>query len=114
MKTAGKNQKEFLAMGVSVPSKYRSLLKYILHSISEDMEVEYVDFTMKYDLQKKILYSKLVRLHQEFIHNHKTINIHCMEREEMETCFQKLMDIPPVIAVDQTVITERNGTWVLV
>jgi hypothetical protein len=65
MKTAGKNQKA-LAMGVSVPSKFRSLLKYILHSISEDMKVEYVDFTMKYDLQKKILYSKLVRVHQEF------------------------------------------------
>jgi hypothetical protein len=36
-----------------------------------------------------------------------------MEREEMETCYQKLMDIPSVIAVDETVITERNGTWVL-
>jgi hypothetical protein len=32
----------------------------------------------------------------------------------LETCFQKLIDIPSVIAVNQTVITERNGTWVLV
>jgi flagellar biosynthesis/type III secretory pathway chaperone len=77
-------------------------LKYILHAISEDMGIEYVDFTMKYDLQKKILYSKLVRLHQEFMHNHKTINIHCMEREEMETCVQQLQEISFVIAVDET------------
>jgi hypothetical protein len=55
MKTAGKNQKA-LAMGLSVPSKYRSLLNYIYQTISEDMKVEYVDFTMKHDLQKKILY----------------------------------------------------------
>jgi hypothetical protein len=73
MKTAGKNQKA-LAMGVSVLSKYRSLLKYILQTISEDMQVEYVDFTMKYDLQKKVLYNKLVRVQQEFMYNHKTIN----------------------------------------
>jgi hypothetical protein len=32
----------------------------------------------------------------------------------METCSQKLMEIPSVIAEDETVITERNGTWVLV
>jgi hypothetical protein len=69
---------------------------------------------MTYDLQKKILYSKLVRSHQEFMHNHKTINIHCMERDEMKTCAQKVMEIQSVIAVDETVITERNGTWVLV
>jgi hypothetical protein len=69
---------------------------------------------MKYDLQKKILYSKLVRLHQEFMHNHKTINIHCMEREEMKTCVQQLQAISSVIAVDETLITKRSGTWVLV
>jgi hypothetical protein len=69
---------------------------------------------MKYDLRKKILYSKLVRVHQEFMHNHRTISIHCMEREEMENCAQELMDIPSVIAVDEGVITERNRTWVLV
>lgn len=114
MKTPeGKNQKA-ISMGVSVPSKFRSLLKYILYAISEDMGIEYVDFTMKYDQQKKVLYNKLVRLHQEFMHNHKTVNIHCMEREEMKTSFEKLMEIPSVIAVDETVITERNGTWVLV
>jgi hypothetical protein len=83
----GKKQKVF-AMGVSVPSKFRSLLKYILHAISEDMGIEYIDFAMKYDLQKKILYNKLAGLHQEFMHNHKTINIHCMEREEMDICVQ--------------------------
>jgi hypothetical protein len=37
-----------------------------------------------------------------------------MEREEMKNSLQELMDIPSVIAVDETVITERNGTWVLV
>jgi hypothetical protein len=37
-----------------------------------------------------------------------------MEREEMKTCVQQLMEIPSVIAVDKTVITKRNGTWVLV
>ena len=114
MKTAdGKNQKAF-SMGVSVPSKFRSLLKYTLHAISEDMEIEYVDFTMKYDQQKKVLYNKLVRSHHEFMHNHKTVNIHCMEREEMKTCCKELIGIPSVIAIDETVITERNGTWVLV
>jgi hypothetical protein len=35
MKTAGKNQK-VLAMVVSVPSKYRSLLKYILQTINNN------------------------------------------------------------------------------
>jgi len=114
MKTAdGKNQKAF-SMGVSVPSKFRSLLKYTLHAISEDMKIEYVDFTMKYDQQKKVLYNKLVRSHHEFMHNHKTVNIHCMEREEMKTCSQELIGIPSVISLDETVITERNGTWVLV
>jgi hypothetical protein len=114
MKTAdGKNQKAF-SMGVSVPSKFRSLLKYILHAIGEDMNIEYVDFTMKYDQQKKVLYNKLVRSHHEFMHNHKTVNIHCMEREEMNTCCQELIGIPSVIAFDETVITERNGTWVIV
>jgi hypothetical protein len=40
MKTAeGKNQKA-LSMGVSVPSKFRSLLKYKLHGIGEDMKLE--------------------------------------------------------------------------
>jgi hypothetical protein len=78
------------------------------------MEIEYVDFTMKYDQQKKVLYNKLVRCHQEFMHNHKTVNIHCMEREEMKKCRQELIRIPSVIACDETVITERNGTWVLV
>jgi hypothetical protein len=114
MKTAdGKNQKA-LSMGVSVPSKFRSLLKYILYEISKDIGIEYVDFTIKYDQQKKVLYNKLVRCHQEFMHNHKTVNIHCMERDEMKTCCKELMEIPSVIAVDETVITERNGTWVLV
>jgi hypothetical protein len=108
MKTMdGKNQKA-LSMGVSVPRKFRSLLKYILHAISGDMRIEYVDFTMKYDQQKKVLYNKLVRSHQEFMHNHKTVNIHCMERKEMKTCIQKLIEIPSVIAIDETVITERN------
>jgi hypothetical protein len=70
---------------------------------------------MKYDQQKKVLYNKLVRSHHEFMNNHKTVNIHCMEREEMtKKCFQELMEIPSVIAVDETVITERNGTWILV
>jgi hypothetical protein len=32
----------------------------------------------------------------------------------MKICLQDLMDIPSVIAVDETVITERNGTWVLI
>jgi hypothetical protein len=111
MKTAdGKNQKA-LSMGVSVPSKFRSLLKYILYEISKDMGIKYVDFTIKYDQQKKVLYNKLVRSHQEFMHNHKIVNIHCMERDE---CCKELMEIPSVIALDETVITERNGTWVLV
>jgi hypothetical protein len=35
--TEGKNQKA-LSMGVFVPSIFRSLLKYILHTISEDMD----------------------------------------------------------------------------
>jgi hypothetical protein len=48
------------------------------------------------------------------MHNHETINIHCMEREEMDTCVQQLQAILSVIAVDETVVTERNGTWVLV
>jgi hypothetical protein len=114
MKTGdGKNQKA-LSMGVSVPSKFRSLLKYILHAISEEMRIKYVDFTMKYDQQKKVLYNKLVRCHQEFMHNHKTVNIHCMERDKMKECHQELIRIPSVIACDETVITERNGTWVLV
>jgi hypothetical protein len=114
MKTVdGKNQKA-LSMGVSVPSKLRSLLKYVLHAISEEVGIEYVDFTMKYDQQKKVLYNKLVRCHQEFMHNHKTVNIHCMEREEMKKCHQELIRIPSVIACDETVVMERNGTWVLV
>jgi hypothetical protein len=55
MKTAeGKNQKA-LSMGVSVPSKYRSLLKSILQTVSEDMKVEYVDFTMKYSTESLCL-----------------------------------------------------------
>jgi hypothetical protein len=37
-----------------------------------------------------------------------------MEREEMKKCHQELIRIPSVIACDETVITERNGTWVLV
>jgi hypothetical protein len=78
------------------------------------MGIEYVDFSMKYDKQRKILYNKLVRSHQEFMHHHKTINIHCMERDEMHTCMNELMAINSVIAIDETVITERNGTWVLV
>jgi D-ribose pyranose/furanose isomerase RbsD len=109
----GKNQKALL-MGISVPNKLQSLLKYILHAISEEMEIEYVDFTMKYDQQKKVLCNKLVRCRQEFMHNHNTVNIHCMEREEMKKCRQELIGIPSVIACDETVITERNGTWVLV
>jgi hypothetical protein len=78
------------------------------------MEIEYADFTMKYDQQKKVLYNKLVRCHHEFMNNHKTVNIHCMEREEMKKCCQELIEIPSVIALDETVITELNGTWVLV
>jgi hypothetical protein len=114
MKTSeGKNQKA-LSMGVTVPSKFRSLLKYVLQAIGEDMKIEYVDFTMKYDQQKKVLYNKLVRSHHEFMNNHKTVNIHCMERNEMKICCKELMEIPSVIALDETVITERNGTWVLV
>jgi hypothetical protein len=48
------------------------------------------------------------------MHNHKTINIHCMEREEMETCVQQLQAIPSAIVVDETVNTKGNGTWGLV
>jgi hypothetical protein len=69
---------------------------------------------MKYDQQKKVLYNKLVWCHQEFMHSHKTVNIHCMEREEMKKCRQELIRIPSVIACNETEITERNGTWVLV
>jgi hypothetical protein len=47
------------------------------------------------------------------MYNHKTINIHCMEREEMDTCVQQLQAISSVIAVDKTVITERNGIKLL-
>jgi hypothetical protein len=101
-------------MGVSVPSQQRSLLKYILHAISEEMGIEYVDFTMKYDQQKKVLYNKLVRCHQKFMNSHKTVNTHCMERDKMKECHQELISIQSVIACDETVITERNRTWVLV
>jgi hypothetical protein len=73
----GKNQKA-LSMGISVPSKFRSLLKYILHAISEELRIKYVDFTMKYDQQKKVLYNKLVQCHQEFMQNHITVNINCI------------------------------------
>jgi hypothetical protein len=114
MSTDGGKSQKVLSMGVSVPSKFRALFKYILYSISNDMGIEYVDFSMKYDKQRKILYNKLVRSHQEFMHHHKTINIHCMERDEMHTCMNELMAINSVIAIDETVITERNGTWVLV
>jgi hypothetical protein len=37
-----------------------------------------------------------------------------MERYELHTCMNELMAINLVIAIDETVITERNGTWVLV
>jgi hypothetical protein len=32
-----------------------------------------------------------------------------MEREEMKICVQKLMEIPSVIAVDETVINYRKN-----
>jgi hypothetical protein len=38
MKIAGKNQKT-LAMGVLVPSKYRSLFKYVLQSINNNINI---------------------------------------------------------------------------
>jgi len=110
----GRRSPKVLATGVSVPRKFRSLFKYILHSVSNDMGIEYVDFTMKYDEQRKVLYNKLIRVHQEFMHNHKTTHIHCMEREEMATCVSAIHEVESVIAVDETVITERNGTWVIV
>jgi hypothetical protein len=56
----------------------------------------------------------MIRTHQEFMFNHKTINIDQMERKEMETCVTELQSIPTVILVDETVVTERNGTRVLI
>jgi len=66
MKADGGISQKVLSMGVSVPSKFRLLFKHILYSISNDMGIDYVDFTMKYDQQRKVLYNKLVRSHQEF------------------------------------------------
>jgi hypothetical protein len=114
MKINDGNSQKVLSMGISVPSKFRSLFKYILYLISNDMGIDYTDFPMKYDQQRKVLYNKLVRLHQEFMYNHKTINIHCMERSEMKICIHDLLKVPSVIPINETVITERNGTWVLV
>ena len=110
----GRKSPKVLATGVSVPRKFRSLFQSILHSVSNEMGIEYVDFTMKYDEQRKELYNKLIRVHQEFMHNHKTSHIHCMERDEMATCVNAIQELGSVIAVDETVITERNGTWVMV
>ena len=97
-----------------VQSKYKSLFRYILTTICYDMGYDYVDFTMKYDTQLKPTYNKLVRTHEEFMFNHKIINIHQMERSEMQTCLKDLQTITTVMSVDETVITEKNGTWVLV
>jgi chorismate mutase len=102
------------AVGVSVPSKFKALFQYILSKISNEMGIDYVDFAMKYDQQRKELFNKLIRTHQEFMHNHRTIHIHCMERQEMEECVHELKSLRTVVAVDETVITERNGTWVLI
>jgi len=112
-KGKGRNPK-VQAVGISVPSKYRSLFRYIITSVCFEMGFDYVDFSMKYDDQRKVTYNKLIRIHQEFMFNHKTINVHQLERKEMETCITALEGIPSVIAVDETVITERNGTWVLI
>jgi len=102
------------AVGFSVQSKYRSLFRYILSSVCYEMGYDYVDFSMKHDTQLKVTYNKLIRTHQEFMFNHKTINIHQLERKEMNTCMKDLQAIPTVISIDETVITERNGTWVLI
>jgi hypothetical protein len=77
------------------------------------MGSDYVDFSMKHDAQLKVTYNKLIRTHQEFTFHHKTINIHQLERKEMQTCMKALQEIPTVISINETVITERNGTWVL-
>ena len=108
------NNSKIQAVGISVQSKYKSLFRYILTTICYDMGYDYVDFTMKYDTQLKPTYNKLVRTHEEFMFNHKIINIHQMERSEMQTCLKDLQTITTVMSVDETVITEKNGTWVLV
>jgi hypothetical protein len=112
IKSKGSNAK-VQAAGISVQSSYRSLFRYILSSVCYDIGFDYVDFTMKYDPQMKVTYNKMVRTHEEFMFNHKTINIYQMERKGMEKCVKAFRDIPTVISVDETVITGRNGTWVL-
>ncbi|OEU05830.1 hypothetical protein FRACYDRAFT_257959 [Fragilariopsis cylindrus CCMP1102] len=99
-------------LAVSVPRNIRSIYRRIIYDACKTINVEYMDFSLKYE--HKDVYDKAVRDHQEFMHFHKHIHIHGLQREEFYNIQDALIAVPSVTAVDDTVITDRNGTFVLI
>ena len=108
----GKRGPKTKVLGVSVPRHLRSIYRRIIYDACAYIDMEYTDFSLKYDNQE--VYNKSVRDHQEYMHFHKHIHIHGLQRDELCQIEDALEAVPSVVAVDDTVITDRNGTFVLI
>jgi hypothetical protein len=98
--------------GIGTKKYIRSIYCRIIYDVCKTINVEYTDFSLKYEHSD--IYDKAVRDHQEFVHFHKPIHIHGLQCEEFYNIQDALIAVPSVAAVDDTVITDRNGTFVLI